>query len=495
MREPGSRVAMIGIDAADLGFIEAHRNSLPHLRRALDSGIRRPLRSTAEFLTGSVWPTFYTGKTPGEHGIYHHLQWDSGAMRLRRVTEEWLYCEPFWLELERRGHRVVAIDVPMTFAPRLKRGIEVITWGAHDELTPFATSPRSLAGEARKRFGKHPMGSEIPVSKSRRALEDIRKNLVEGAKRKGELCAWLLRQQAWDFLIAVFGECHRGGHILWPGGEGVPESALLDVYRAVDAAVGAVMEILRTASAHIYLFALHGMGPNRSQEHFVPAVMQVANRRFTSATSLAPERGPRGFSPVRWLREHVPAGVQNAVARAVPVGLRDEVVNRATTGGYDWERTPGFPLLGDYNGYMRLNLRGREARGLLDHDSKSMFDYQQVVENVFRSFRFTTTQEPVVRDIRYSARDFPGRRTTYLPDMIVTWADALPQTTVVSPEYGRVSAELSTGRSGNHRPDGFCVELPADSEPAASADPLPIWQLARLASAKLEPESASASAR
>ena len=179
---PVSRpVAMIGVDAADLDFIRANLSSLPNLRHALETGITRPLRSTAGALTGSVWPTFYTAKPPGDHGIYHHLQWDSSQMQLRRVTEEWLYCEPFWYELERRGSRVIAIDVPMTFRPRLTDGIEVITWGSHDELTPFATHPEELGHKILRQFGSHPMGHEIPVRHSRHELEKIRRNLVKGA--------------------------------------------------------------------------------------------------------------------------------------------------------------------------------------------------------------------------------------------------------------------------------------------------------------------------
>ena len=143
MSDHPEKVAMIGLDAADLDFIQANIDSLPNLRRILESGITRKLGSTAGALTGSVWPTFYTGKTPGDHGIYHHLQWDSSRMQLRRVSEDWLYCEPFWYELEQRELRVVALDVPMTFRPRLSRGVEVITWGSHDELTPFAAHPRA----------------------------------------------------------------------------------------------------------------------------------------------------------------------------------------------------------------------------------------------------------------------------------------------------------------------------------------------------------------
>ena len=76
------KLAMIGFDAADVDYIRSQLPSLPNFRRAFDSGLSRRLRSPADLLPGSVWPTFYTARSPGEHGVYHIVQWDADAMRL-----------------------------------------------------------------------------------------------------------------------------------------------------------------------------------------------------------------------------------------------------------------------------------------------------------------------------------------------------------------------------------------------------------------------------
>src|SRR5947209_5193916 len=223
---------MIGLDAAELSFVREHAAALPVLSRLLAQSPPRVLASTASHLAGSVWPTFYTGTMPGEHGIYHHLQWQQSRMRLCRVSDQWLPAEPFWYELERRGKSVVAIDVPMTYPSRLARGVEVINWGSHDTLSATSAKPDGLKREILNRFGPHPMGCEIPVNKSTAELESIRARLVQGAQRKGELSRWLAERRPWEFFLTVFGETHRGGHILWPGDAAVPAGALLDVYRA-----------------------------------------------------------------------------------------------------------------------------------------------------------------------------------------------------------------------------------------------------------------------
>lgn len=473
---------MIGVDAAELSFIQAHRASLPHFDRLLRSGVLQPLRSTGAVMPGSVWPTFYTGQPPGAHGIYHHLQWDSQAMRLRRVAANWLYCEPFWCELDRRGLAVAAVDVPMAFPSPLKTGLEVMNWGTHDTLGAVAVQPPDVAREISRRFGRHPMGAEIPVSKGLAELERIRKGLVAGARLKGRLSRWLLGLRDWDFFLTVFGETHRGGHVLWPPAPSTETGsfgAILAVYQAVDEGIGDVLAAI-PADRTVIVFALHGMGPNTSQEHFVPAVMDRANELFATrhaggvgqgpsrpgaglAGRLA-RRSPRQRSLMRRLRETVPAAVQNAIARAVPVRVRDAVVDRQITGGRAWELTPGLALLADLNGYLRFNLRGREARGVLDPGGETFARYVEWIRECFFSLRVAETGEPLVRDVLFSRDQFPGTRSHHLPDAVVTWTGAGPASRIQSDTLGQFPARLATGRGGNHRAEGFCVRI----EPGAT---------------------------
>ena len=452
---------MIGLDAADLGSIRSWSGRLPNLSRVLASGPLSTLRSPADVLAGSVWPTFYTASSPGDHGIYHHLQWDAASMRLRRVTSDWLDCEPFWSELARRGRRVVALDVPLLLSARSPRGVEVLNWGSHDTLGPFACQPRSLEGEIRRRFGAHPMGCEIPVGKSAAELREIRDALVRGARLKGRLVRFLLDREPFDLFIAAFGETHRGGHILWPGGgdHAIPADALLDVYRAVDEALGEILDAPALADAGVIVFSLHGMGPNTSQEHFVPQVMDRVNESFSGRRS--PGAGASGSRPppaiVRRLRERVPARIQSWIARAVPVSVRDAVVNRSIVAGHDWSTTVGFDLLSDLNGYLRWNVRGRERDGILQIGSETFDRYNAWVRECFTSLTIAGSGERLVGEVHVTRERFPGRRVDHLPDMVVMWSGAAPVSRVESDRIGPVAALPSTGRSGNHRRDGFCV--------------------------------------
>ena len=48
---------MVGVDAAELSFIRAGLSRLPTFHRLLDEARLLPLRSTADHIPASVWPT------------------------------------------------------------------------------------------------------------------------------------------------------------------------------------------------------------------------------------------------------------------------------------------------------------------------------------------------------------------------------------------------------------------------------------------------------
>ncbi|HYL57440.1 MAG TPA: alkaline phosphatase family protein [Candidatus Acidoferrales bacterium] len=477
------KVAMLGFDAAEFSYIAAHLSSLPNFSRALGRGILRHLDSPAQIMAGSVWPTFYTASPPGEHGIHHLMQWDADAMRLRRTAADWLYCEPFWRELERRGHRVVALDVPMCFPSERGGAVEVSSWGAHDQLSAFSAHPRELEREIRRRFGQHPMGIEIPVEKSLAERMRVRTNLVDGARIKGEMTRWLLTSQEWDFFIGVFGESHRGGHILWPDNadaqEATPPSALLDVYRALDQALGDLLAAIDLNDTTVILFALHGMGPNLSQEHFVPPMMDLINVRFSELEpDLYANTGPpRQRSLMRLLREKVPPRLQSAIANMVPQRVRDAVVDRALTSGYDWARTPGLAVRADCNGFIRFNLVGRETQGMLEAGSAILSRYSELISESFATLR-TTDGQPLVGEVLAAAENFPGARSDRLPDLIVMWTGLEPAAGATS-ALGMLDDKLDTGRGGNHLPTGFQILLQPGLEQPSEDSRLSISDFAR----------------
>ena len=111
-----NKVLAIGLDAGDLNFIETRLELLPNLAKLLDrSQVYRPQSPLG--LSGSVWPTFYTGSEPGHHGIYQHLLWNPERMGLKLIDSSWCRRAPFWKKLDEQGVRTPSRPNPDALAP------------------------------------------------------------------------------------------------------------------------------------------------------------------------------------------------------------------------------------------------------------------------------------------------------------------------------------------------------------------------------------------
>ena len=108
---------------------------------------------------------------------------------------------------------------------------------------------------------------------------------------------------------------------------------------------------------------------------------------------------------------------------------------------------------------MRLNLAGREAKGMLEKGSSLHKKYERLVKESFLGLRAADSNLPLVKEILCPADIFPGPRSAYLPDMVITWNDLKPAKHIYSDQLGTFHAELGSGRGGNHKPDGFAVML------------------------------------
>src|SRR5262249_55638088 len=225
------------------------------------------------------------------------------------------------------------------------------------ETQGFSVQPKELEGQLRRAFGARTMRPEIPVPKSAAQRRRLRDEVIASAARKGACTKWLVGRQDWDLFITVFGETHRAGHLFWPApgnGESATDdlgSALLECYQAVDRAIGDVMATGVDANTVLIVFSVHSMGPNHSQEHFMRPLIDRINERFelSGIKRVPPTRRSRGVMHV--LRERLPARLQHAIGRAVPLRWRDAVVSRAVTSGYDWPRTPGIAILASETGF------------------------------------------------------------------------------------------------------------------------------------------------
>jgi len=475
-----SPVLMIALDSAEPRLIEQwiEDGTLPNLKRLRTLGGYGRLASSAKWMAGSPWPTFYTASTPADHGVYHAVQWRADQMKYAPITPDWKPLQPFWRSLGKVGRRVIALDLPMTFPPEPFDGLEVYSLVNRDllgsERVP-ASHPPSLFEDLRREFNfeDNPVGDEIYNMQHIKALFRLRDQLIWGTRLVTDIAQTLMKREKWDLFMVNLMATHRGGHKLWnlsgsweTVGEGKSFDALRDVYIAVDEAVG---RLASTAGMGVTLlvFSLHGMRPNADRSCLLPEMLRRILSKETNHGKV--EQSPY-LQPLQMLwqvliRDHLSSDTRFLVSRRPPFSWLWKYgwLMLTKKGKIDWATTPAFAIEADLQGYVRINLRGREALGVVEQGK----EYDQLCSKIaegLATFVDADTKESLVESVKRSHQLFGnGNQLKDLPDLIVQWnpSPAAKLRAVVSHRYGSIPWTLPgrhpTGRSGNHGPEGFLL--------------------------------------
>ena len=463
-----SRVLMIGIDAAEITLIERWLadGHLPNLKSLRQRGTFAELTSTADWLVASPWATFYTGRPPEEHGLNQYLIWRPETMASERPAPDWLPLPRFWHDLGRAGRRSIVVNVPLTYAPEPFEGIEISGYATHERLMTPASHPPEILDWVHRSFTAPAPDQEEGRLLARGEPSAIRDRVNGATDAVAEVGSALMRDHPWDLFLLCFSATHRAGHALWDTtsladrGTATKDEmtdALRAVYVACDGALGRLVAEAGPAT-QVLVFSVHGMGPNTSRNSVLPEMLERVLAGGTDADEAAPRR-----RLLQQVRELLPNEWRTWVKRRLPTSVQDRMTAYWRTGGIDWSGTRAFVPFCDLEGFVRINLRGREASGIVAPER----EYERLLGEIadgLASFVDEDTGEPVVADLaRRDELYQEGPRRDLLPDLIVRWSPghAAKHRRLVSPRHGAVAwptpGHVPSGRSGHHRPTGFLL--------------------------------------
>lgn len=479
-----SRVLFIGLDAAEPSLITKWMSDgyLPNILKLKEKGSYFSIGSKNDHLVGLPWPTFYTGKNPGNHGAYHYLQWDPQKMKSARIDRPWLPLNPFWRYFDSNGPRAIVLDIPLTPTLEAFHGIEINGWATHEVLVPQGAHPRQTLDWIKKTIGPAPGFAERYGNFGHRDRLVIRDRLVGMTRQASRLAKNLMVHESWDLFLVVFSATHRGGHQLWtaqPCAErGPDDSLLLDVYKACDLAVGELTSQI-PANTTILLGSLHGMGINHSRTEILPDMIEKIITHHKAGRKV-----PQKPGRISHIKNFIPSKIRHEIKRRMPQTIQDSLTAFWRMGGIDWQHSPVISLLGDYDGYLRINLKGRESAGIIE-PGRQFDEWIQKTIDGLHSFVDKDSGQPVVLDVlQHKDLNMNGACMDYFPDLIVEWqkTPACNHREIVSPIYGAVPwptpGRNPEGRTGNHRSQGFLLACGSRFSQNAALPPVGIVDLA-----------------
>lgn len=478
------RVVAIGLDSAEWSLIERHvaAGALPNMARLLRNGSHGELHGPD--LPEQAWAEILTGCTSRTIGF-------AAPLAIRRdyqvnMIEAYDFAEfrPFYAYCP--GRRAIVFDIPQARLAARVAGAQILGWGSHSPLGPSCSDPPGLLRQVHDEFGPHPAFAEdwMTVPETARKRAALERAYLEGLARREAICLALMRRQEWDLLFVSFGETHAAGHALWHltradhpleslyRGEAM--DAMLTIHRAIDRVIGSIVAAAGDG-ARIALFSSNGMKANATELGslvFLPELLyRVAFKRPALAvgrSQVPPRRiGPAGdWGQLVWAMQCDDNPLRRAVRRHTGLGLGRRI--ESLLGGSPrlehpyttrlhymppmwyrphWPKMPAFALPSFADGAVRLNLKGRESRGMV-HPADAARLRQRLARLLLR-LKDSRTGDPAVAEIVVPE----GSAEAGGPDLVARWSDR-PIDTVDCAEHGRIGP-LPFRQSGGHRSRGF----------------------------------------
>jgi predicted AlkP superfamily phosphohydrolase/phosphomutase len=429
------------------------RGEMPVLSRLAQRSAWVPLAPEPYIGSVAQWPSIASGLRPEQHRrLYGPWLWDPEQMRIAPHTPEPI--TPLWT---RSGAASIGIfDVPWVEGSATPGGFLVRGWGSHNPMDhELVVAPR----EAAELLGeRHPYecANEINYKSGDRVREltQLSTDSLRGIQMRGAAAQRLLRRFRPELAFVNFPELHRAGHWLWHTLEpddrqyaSLPDAVrsmpvgVAELYRETDRQVGVLIDEAGP-DADVFVFAFNGMEPANGVPDFLRSVLvgtgyaQIAKLR----TAALPRRA------LAALKARTPARIKQAYYARLPAEITLRLAELLPD--YDWSATRAFAMPSEQHGWIRLNVAGREAAGVV-----APRDFERVGDELEAMLRSLTSQsgEPVVQDVVRIDAD------NVLPDLVVHWA-AAAHSDVARLDGQQFSAPpVLPWLVGKHSMKGFCL--------------------------------------
>ncbi len=324
---------VIGLDGADPFLVfDRLADSLPCLSRLAAAGSCGPLASTVPPMTMPAWVSMFTGRDPGELGIYgFRIRADRSYGNMRLASARPVDAPRVWDRLSEAGFTSYLLGVPGTWPPWPIRGRMV-----SGILAPGPEAEYVWPREYKRKLELLAGGYVLDVTDFR--TEDKTRllgNIEKMTRKRFRVARAWAAEPDWDLFVMVEMGPDRMHHGFWrffdpahrlyrPGHE--LSSAIPDYYALLDSEIDSLLE---------------AAGPDTS-------VLIVSDHGTRAMQG--------GFRINEWLIQQGDLVLKYEPAGPCP--LQPDMV--------DWPRTRAWGE-GGYYGRVTVNLKEREPAGAVSH--------------------------------------------------------------------------------------------------------------------------------
>ncbi|MDJ0705713.1 MAG: alkaline phosphatase family protein [Leptolyngbyaceae cyanobacterium MO_188.B28] len=501
----------IGLDAADPQLLEdwMAAGHLPTLKRLRRQGAYGRLLNHESYRAETPWTTFLTGTLPTKTGYWGPVKYDAAAYKaIEQGAYKFQEYPPFYALGD--DYKVAIFDMPQTQLSEQANGPQVLAWGAHSPQVGSQSLPKDLLDQVQQKYGNHPgLNRDYADCRDLNALTRLQQWMEIGIERRANVCHDWLAQSTWDLLLTIFGETHTAGHYHWHMSQDHPiykagkvdaPDTLLALFKAIDTAIAKILTQAPEQS-NVLIFSAHGMGANVMDIPsmlFLPELLFRWNYPGQYGLAYSPDNQPLGApklnfkkrgwigevwdlkyekNPLRtWLRQYLPTDFHNQLEKRLGPSRSaklDSPYDQKQKGDSlfwqpanwyrpYWPEMKAFALPSYSEGYVRINLKGRETHGVVDpKDYDAVCDELSTLISDMTDAR--TGKSMVERIIRTRTAETLNAHNLPDADLVVLWQEETAADTADSSQVGRIGP-VPFSRTGSHRAEGFVLGCGPDFE-------------------------------
>jgi predicted AlkP superfamily phosphohydrolase/phosphomutase len=457
-----ARTLLIGLDGATFSILDplVQQGVMPHLKELLGSGARAKLASVVPPLTPPAWTSLMTGRSPGNHGIFDFMRFESrpDGRYLRVVDSRDVACETIWSIVTRHGLRATVLNFPLMYPAHPISGCVVPGWVPWRHLR-LACYPSDLYDRLRALPGFNARELAMDMSLEGKALEGCHReedyeHLIKLHIRREQqwfnILRHQMREQPSDLTAILFDGVDKLQHFCWrfidpecyPDSPSAMEARIrelcLDYFRTIDRFLVEIIA-LGGPDATTLIASDHGFGATTEVFHLNAWLHQNGYLTWTKA-----ERREQDSSET--------LGLETMARRFYEV---------------DWDRTIAYCPTPSGNGiYISPS-----------NSVRAEWDYERVRRDLIASllkFADPATGNPVVSRVWTREEAFTGTHAALAPDLTLSLRDGgfvsiLPSDLVLKPR---------PEPAGTHRPHGIFMAAGPGISRGASVLPLSILDVA-----------------
>jgi len=423
------KVLVIGLDGATIDSIKHWVNEgyLFHLGSLMKQGVYGHLETVPNMNSAPAWTSIYTGRNPGNHGIFFFYEKKENSYEIRYLNGDDCDAPPIWSILSRAGKKVGVINVPMTYPARQVNGFMISGMDA-PRLNSKAVFPESVFQEIKTNFPEYKIELGLLTYARQKRYDKLIKKVKESIKMRTKVALHFMEKMETDFFMVVYREIDIIQHVFWKFDEEWykklrPDMAerfkgtILDLYKSVDNEIGKLLERI-TDDTTVFVVSDHGGAPlDYGIELLSDFLVETGYLSYIKKE----DAGMGRFYMQRIMRMTL-----DIVSKYFPRSLKEFLLNflpelyNKTSGleifsSIDWQRSK---ILCTTRPELWINLKGREPLGIVER-GKPYDDLILELKEKLLGWVDTQTGEQIIQDVRTKEEVYYGKNLNKAADVIL----------------------------------------------------------------------------